>query len=53
MRSLENEIRERAIEIANLLIKYGYKKDVAVPVAITKAKEEVRFNKVHFAHRYL
>ena len=44
MRSLNGEIRERAIDIANLLAEHGYKKEIAIPVAITKAKQEMRFN---------
>jgi uncharacterized protein YdaT len=53
MRYLANETRERAIEIANLLAKHGYKKEIAVPVAITKAKEEAHLNMARSGQRYL
>lgn len=39
LKNLEEKIREKAIEIANAMIRDGEKEDKAIPIAITKAKE--------------
>lgn len=39
MKNLEEPVREKAIEIANKLIKDNYEEDRAIPIAISTAKE--------------
>jgi uncharacterized protein YdaT len=42
MKNLDPEVRDKAIEIANALLKDGYEDGRAIPIAIDKAKETVK-----------
>ncbi len=39
MKNLDSMVRRKAIDIANAMIKEGYKEDHAIPIAISQAKE--------------
>lgn len=39
MKNLKDEIRDKAIEIANKLVEDGYEDDRAIPIAISQSKE--------------
>lgn len=39
MKNLDSIVRRKAIDIANAMIKEGYKEDHAIPIAISQAKE--------------
>ena len=41
MKNLNSIVRRKAIDIANAMIKEGYKEDHAIPIAISQAKEWV------------
>ena len=42
MKNLDSMVRRKAIDIANAMIKEGYKEDHAIPIAISQAKEWVQ-----------
>ena len=42
MKNLDSIIRRKAIDIANAMLKEGYKEDSAIPIAISQAKEWVQ-----------
>lgn len=39
MKNLDSIVRRKAIDIANAMIKEGYKEDSAIPIAISQAKD--------------
>lgn len=41
MKNLDSVVRRKAIDIANAMVKEGYKDDSAIPIAISQAKEWV------------
>jgi len=40
-KNLDDEVRDKAIEIANALLKEGYEEGRAIPIALSKAKQFV------------
>lgn len=39
MKNLDKEVRDKAIDIVNAMLKEGYKEDNAIPIAISQAKD--------------
>lgn len=39
MKNLDKIVRRKAIDIANAMVKEGYKEDSAIPIAISQAKQ--------------
>lgn len=39
MKNLDKEVRDKAIDITNAMLKEGYDEDNAIPIAISQAKE--------------
>ena len=39
MKNLDKEVRDKAIDIVNAMLKEGYDEDNAIPIAISQAKE--------------